>query len=55
MRSPGKLLESLHPSTDEQKRALDAAASDTIGQARMQMSFALVDPVSYPLLLIVIG
>ena len=47
----------LHPTTDEQKQALAAAtsASDALGQARMQMSFALSAPVSYPLLLTVVG
>jgi Protein of unknown function (DUF4239) len=57
MRRREKFLASLHPSTDEQKQALAAAtsASDALGQARMQMSFALSAPVSYPLLLIVIG
>jgi hypothetical protein len=50
-------LEGLHPSTDDQKQALAAAmsASDALGQARMQMSFALSAPVSYPLLLTVVG
>jgi hypothetical protein len=57
MRAQEKSLAGLHPSTDEQKRALAAAASasDAVGQARMQMSFALSAPVSYPLLLIVVG
>jgi hypothetical protein len=50
-------LDGLHPSTDDQKRALAAAMStvDSIGQARLQMSFALADPVSYPLVLMVVG
>jgi len=50
-------LESLHPSTDFQKQALAEANStaDAIGQARLQMSFALSRPVSYPLLFIVVG
>jgi hypothetical protein len=57
MRGREKLLEGLHPSTDEQKQAFAAAtsASDALAQARMQMSFALTAPVSYPLLLTVIG
>ena len=52
-----KVLAGLHPSTDEQKQALAAAtsASDALGQARMQMSFALSAPVSYPLVLTVVG
>ena len=47
----------LHPSTDAEKQALAAATStvDAIGQARLQMSFALSNPVSYPLILMVVG
>lgn len=50
-------LASLHPSTDAQKQALTLANSivESIGQARLQMSFALSNPVSYPLILIVVG
>jgi hypothetical protein len=50
-------LGSLHPSTDAQRQALGAANSivESIGQARLQMSFALTNPVSYPLILIVVG
>ncbi len=57
LRARDKSLEALHPSTDEQKQALAAAmsASDALSQARMSMSFALTAPVSYPLLLIVVG
>ena len=57
MRSREKALAGLHPSTDEQKKALASATStsDALAQARMQMSFALTAPVSYPLLLIVVG
>jgi hypothetical protein len=57
LRAREKVLANLHPSTDEQKQALAAAmsASDALSQARMQMSFGLSAPVSYPLLLIVIG
>ena len=57
MRAREKILQGLHPSTDEQKQALAAAisAADAISQARMQMSFALSAPVSYPLLLTVVG
>ena len=52
----GDLAES-YPSTDAQKRALTLANSmvESIGQARLQMSFALSNPVSYPLILIVVG
>jgi hypothetical protein len=57
MHDRDKVLEGLHPSTDEQRQALAAAmsTSDAIGQARMHMSFALSAPVSYPLLLTVVG
>jgi hypothetical protein len=57
LRAREKVLAALHPSTDEQKRALAAAmsASDALGQARMQMAFALTAPVSYPLVLTVVG
>ena len=50
-------LASLHPTTDAQKQALDQANAivEAIGQARLQMSFALSNPVSYPLILIVVG
>jgi hypothetical protein len=57
MRDPEKSLERLQPSTDDQRRALAAAKSaiESIGQSRLQMSFALTAPVSYPLLLTVVG
>ena len=57
MRSREKALAGLHPSTDVQKQALAEATamSDAIAQARMQMSFALTAPVSYPTLLTVVG
>jgi hypothetical protein len=56
MRAREKLLASLHPSTDAQKEALAAAKSmsDSLAEARMQMSLALTAPVSYPLLLTVV-
>jgi Protein of unknown function (DUF4239) len=56
-RTRQKALEALHPSTDEQKRDLAeaTATSDALAQARTQMSFALSAPVSYPLLLTVVG
>jgi hypothetical protein len=57
LRDREKTLEGLHPSTDVQKQALAESASivDSIGQARLQMSFALSNPVCYPLILIVVG
>jgi hypothetical protein len=57
LRNRDKALAELHPSTDAEKQALGAASStvDAIGQARLQMSFALSNPVSYPLILMVVG
>lgn len=57
MRARDKALAALHPETDDQKQALAiaTATSDAIGQARMQMSFGLSAPVSYPLVLTVVG
>jgi hypothetical protein len=50
-------LQSLTPSTDKQRQALAAATQtiDSIGQSRLQMSFALESPVSYPLIYVVIA
>ena len=50
-------LDKLHPATDDQKQALAAASSaiDAIAQSRLQMSFALTDPVSYPLVVVVVA
>jgi len=52
-----RALDALRPSTDAQTRALAAAraTSEAIGQSRVQMSFALSNPVSYPLILIVVS
>jgi hypothetical protein len=57
MRDPEKAIGNLRRSTDEQRQALGAAKSDieAIGQSRLQMSFALTAPISYPLLLTVVG
>ena len=57
LRNRDKALAELHPSTDAERQALAAATSivDAIGQARLQMSFALSNPVSYPLILMVVG
>jgi uncharacterized membrane protein YqgA involved in biofilm formation len=57
MRDPAKVLGHLQPTTDDQRQALATAKStlDAIGQSRLQMSFALSAPVSYPLLLTVVG
>jgi hypothetical protein len=50
-------LAQLHPTTDQETQALAAAkaTTDSIGQARLQMSFALSAPICYPLLLTVVG
>ena len=50
-------LDTLQPTTDAQKAAkADASQSAVaIGQTRMQMALALVDPISYPLLAIVVA
>ena len=57
MREPEKAIGNLQPSTDEQRQAVATAKSDieAIGQSRLQMSFALTAPLSYPLLLTVVG
>ncbi len=50
-------LDSLTPSTDAQRAALAAAQATVAGIAdsRLQMSFALASPVSYPLLFTVLA
>jgi hypothetical protein len=50
-------LKTLRPSTDGQTQALAAARQtiDSIGQSRLQMSFALYGAVSYPLVYVVVG
>jgi hypothetical protein len=50
-------LDALHPSSDAQTQALAVAkaTSEAIGQSRLQMSFALAAPVSYPLILTVVA
>jgi hypothetical protein len=57
LRSREKALDGLHPSTDAEKQALATATAmvDAIGQSRLQMSFALSNPVSYPLILMVVA
>ena len=57
MRAREQVLDAFHPSTDAQTQALAAAkaTSEAIGQSRLQMSFALSNPVSYPLILMVVG
>src|ERR1700677_478901 len=50
-------LNSLQPSSDKQKAVQAEALQDAsaIGQARLQMTLALVDPVNYPLLCVVVA
>ena len=57
MRNRDVALDALHPSTDAQAQALAVAkaTSEAIGQSRLQMSFALAAPVSYPLILTVVA
>jgi hypothetical protein len=57
LRGRESALEILHPTTDAQTQALAIAKAtvDVIGQSRLQMSFALTAPVSYPLVLIVVS
>jgi len=57
LRSGQASLDALHPSTDSQRVALAAAdqAHAAAGQIRLQMALALTNPISYPLLAIVVG
>ena len=50
-------LDALQPSTDSQRMALAAAnqAHAAVAQIRLQMALALTNPISYPLLTIVVG
>jgi hypothetical protein len=52
-----RALNALHPTGDTQTQALAAAkaAVESIAQSRLQMSFALTAPVSYPLILTVVA
>ena len=55
LRSRDAALAALHPSTDAETQALAAAKAtvESIGQSRLQMSFALSSPISIPLIVIV--
>ncbi len=57
LRAREAALGKLHPTTDDQTQALAGAkgAVDAIGQSRLQMSFALTAPISYPLMETVVG
>ncbi|HXT07102.1 MAG TPA: hypothetical protein VN715_09220 [Roseiarcus sp.] len=50
-------LDSLKPTSEAQKLALAMAkaASPALSQARAQMALALIEPISYPLLSLVVG
>ena len=52
LRARQAALDKLHPTTDEQTRALAVATAtvDALGQSRMQMSFALAAPLPVPLM-----
>jgi hypothetical protein len=55
LRNRDATLAALHPTTDAQTQALAAAKAtvESIGQSRLQMSFALASPISIPLIVIV--
>lgn len=57
LRNREKALAELQPSTDAEKQALASANATVaaIAQSRLQMSFALSNPVSYPLILTVVA
>jgi hypothetical protein len=57
LRARQAYLSSLHPTTEEQEQALAGAnqAAMAISQTRMQMALALTDPVSRPLIDIVVA
>jgi hypothetical protein len=55
LRNREATLAALHPSTEAQTQALatEKATVQSIGQSRLQMSFALTSPISIPLIVIV--
>jgi hypothetical protein len=57
LRARQAFLNSLHPTTQSQKDALAAAnqASAAVTQTRLQMALALIDPVSRPLVIVVVA
>jgi hypothetical protein len=57
LRARQAFLNSLHPTTQAQKDALAAAnqASSSVTQTRLQMALALIDPVSRPLVFVVVA
>jgi hypothetical protein len=57
LRHKETFLATLDPSTDAQKQAVSSAtqAIESIGQSRLQMSFALESPISYPLIYVVLA
>jgi hypothetical protein len=57
LRTQQTYLDSLKPSTDSQKSALSSAnqATAAMSQIRLQMALALSDPVSYPLLTVIVA
>jgi len=57
LRTQQAYLDSLRPATDSQRSALSSAnqANAAMSQVRLQMALALSDPISYPLLTIVVA
>jgi hypothetical protein len=57
LRDRQKALDALNPTTDQQRQALASAKAtmEAIGQSRLQMSFALTAPISYPIVLTVVA
>ncbi len=57
LRNREATLAALHPTTDAETQALAAAKAtvESIGQSRLQMSFALASPISIPLIVIVVA
>ncbi|MGO9419835.1 bestrophin-like domain [Roseiarcus sp.] len=57
LRARETLLGQLHPTTDAQTQALASARADleSLGQSRLQMSFALTAPICFPLVFTVVA
>lgn len=57
LRARQAYLHSLHPTTEEQKQALAGAnqAAASISRTRLQMALALTDPLSRPLIVVVVA
>jgi hypothetical protein len=57
LRARESMLAQLHPTTDAETQALTLARSslESLGQSRLQMSFALSAPICYPLVFTVVA